>query len=73
MTARSRHTRKTVAPRTPESAVPFSLVTLRQAAALLSLSPRTLARLVTLKRVPSYRFAGVDKLLFKTEELLALL
>lgn len=49
------------------------LITLREAAVLLRLSPRTLGSLVRRRRVPCYRFAGVDRLLFKKQELLALL
>lgn len=49
------------------------LITLREAAALLRLSPRTLASPASRQRVSSYRFAGVDRLLFKPDELLALL
>lgn len=49
------------------------LITLREAAALLRLSPRTLGSLVRRQRIPCYRFAGVDRLLFKRHELLALL
>lgn len=54
-------------------AVPFCLVPLREAAAIIGISPRTPARLVTIERLPSYRFAGMKKLLFKPEELLTLL
>lgn len=49
------------------------LITLHEAAALLRLSPRTLGSLVRRRRIPCYRFAGVDRLLFKPDELLALL
>lgn len=48
------------------------LITLREAAALLRLSPRTLASLASRQRIPCYKFANVDRLLFKPDELLAL-
>jgi len=49
------------------------LLTLREVATLLRLSPSTLRNLVRRQLVPSYHFAGVDRLLFKPDEILALL
>jgi len=49
------------------------LLNLREAATLLRLSPSTLRNLVRRQLVPCYRFAGVCRLLFKPDEILALL
>lgn len=49
------------------------ILTLDEAAKLLRLTPGTLRALVRQQRVPSYRFAGGRRLLFKPNELLALL
>lgn len=73
MSARRTHHRKAPVSRSRDRAVPFCLVPLREAAAIIGISPRTPAHLVTLERVPGYRFAGMKKLLFKPEELLTLL
>jgi hypothetical protein len=73
MNARTTGRRKTAASRGPDNVVPVRLVTLREAAAIMGLSPRALARLVMLERVPGYRFAGMKTLFFKPDELLALL
>lgn len=69
MSARRTHHRKTSLSRSRDRAVPFCLVPLRETTAIIWISPRTPARLVTLERVPGYRFAGMKKLLFKPEEL----
>lgn len=49
------------------------LLTLRETATLLRLSPSTLRNLVRRQLVPCYRFAGMHRLLFKSDEILALL
>lgn len=59
MSARNTHRRKTAASRGPDSVVPVRLVSLPETAAIMGLSPRTLVRLVTLERMPGYRFAGM--------------
>jgi hypothetical protein len=73
MNVRNTHRQKTAVSHGPDGMIPFCLVPLREAAAIMRLNPRTLARLVSLERVPAYRFAGMKKLFFKPEELLALL
>jgi len=56
-----------------DTKAPPHLLTLRETAELLRLSPSTLRNLVRRQLVPCYRFAGIYRLLFKPDEILALL